>query len=197
MSAQEDDLHGTLVADPFRWLEDTHSAETREWIEAQNRLSHRYLDAIPGRDAIKERLTRLWDYEKFSVPFTEGGRTFFFRNSGLQNQSVLYVADSRDAEPRILLDPNTLSADGTVSVSGASVSRDGQFLAYSLSVAGSDWLEWHVWTSESERLSSGRNPVLEVLRATWTHDNKGFFYSRYAEPGEDAELEQRNFGHEL
>src|SRR5436190_9999113 len=131
-----DDYHGTRVSDPYRPLEDPDSPETRAWVEAENKLTFKFLEAIPAREMLKERLTKLWDYEKFMVPFQEGNRYFYFRNSGLQNQSVLYTADSIEGTPKVLLDPNTLSADGTVALGGLAVSDDGKLLAYALADAG-------------------------------------------------------------
>src|SRR5215469_7083399 len=126
---QVDDYHGTKVADPYRWLEDTDSADTRAWVEAENKLTFSYLDKIPYRPAIRARLTKLWDYERFDVPEQQSGRYFYQHNNGLQNQNVLLVADSLTAEPRILLDPNTLSSDGTVALSGLAISDDAKLLA--------------------------------------------------------------------
>ena len=133
--------HGVRVPDPYRWLEDLDSEATRSWIAAQNELTRSHLGSGSARARIRARLEELWDYERFSVPFREGGRYFFQRNEGLQDQSVLYVAESLDAEPRVLLDPNGLSEDGTISLRGTDVSRDGRFLAYGVSRAGSDWRE--------------------------------------------------------
>ena len=141
---QIDDYHGTKVADPYRWLEDLDSADTAAWVAAQNEVTFGYLATIPARDRIKERLTKLWDYEKFGTPTQEGGKYFYSRNSGLQNQSVQLVADALSAPPRELLDPNKLSADGTVALSGMSISDDGKLMAYGLSTAGSDWVEYKV-----------------------------------------------------
>src|SRR5688500_13423883 len=135
-SDQVDDYHGVKVADPYRWLEDLDSEETRKWVEAENKLTFGFLQEIPARATIKERLTRLWNYEKFGIPFKEGSRYFYTRNSGLQNQSVLYTVTSLDAPPQLLLDPNTLSTDGTVALSGLSISDDGKRMAYSLSASG-------------------------------------------------------------
>ena len=126
---QLDDYHGVKVADPYRWLEDLDSVETRSWVEAENKLTFGYLESIPQRTAIKERLTKLWNYEKYGIPFREGNRYFYTRNSGLQNQAVLYTVTALDAQPQMVLDPNTLSADGTVAVSGLQVSPDGKLLA--------------------------------------------------------------------
>ena len=185
-SDQVDDYHGTKVADPYRWLEDLDSAETAKWVEAQNKLTFGFLNSIPQRTAIRERLTKLWNYEKFGVPFKEGSRYFYTRNSGLQNQSVLYTVTSLDAQPQMILDPNTLSADGTVAVSGLQVSPDGKLLAYSLSASGSDWQEWKVRDVETSKDLSDHLKWVKFSGVSWTRDGKGFFYSRYEEPKADA-----------
>jgi prolyl oligopeptidase len=190
-------LHGVPVADPYRWLEDDHSAETTAWVAAQNALTDAYLEAIPARTRLHQRMTELWDYEKFDVPFQKGGRIFFTRNDGLQNQSVLYWLERLDGVPRLLLDPNTLSEDGTVALSGLSVSEDGQYLAYSLSGAGSDWQEWRV-----RRVADGSDlpdcvQWSKFSGASWTNDNQGFFYSRYDAPEQDAAFKSANYYQKL
>jgi len=185
-SNQVDDYHGVKVADPYRWLEDLDSAETRQWVEAENKLTFAFLNAIPQREAIRERLTRLWNFEKYGVPFKEGNRYFYTRNSGLQNQYVLYTVNTLDAEPRLILDPNTLSADGTVAVSGMQVSPDGKLLAYSLSASGSDWQEWKVRDVETSKDLSDDLKWVKFSGASWTRDGQGFFYNRYDEPKADA-----------
>ena len=139
---QVDDYHGTKVADPFRWLEDPDSADSRAWIKAQNKLTSAYLNTISQRAMIKKRLTELWNYEKYSSPFKRGSRYFYYKNDGLQNQSVLYVANSITDKGRVLLDPNNFSEDGTTSLAGLSISDDGNIAAYGLSKSGSDWREW-------------------------------------------------------
>jgi prolyl oligopeptidase len=194
---QVDNYHGVQVADPFRWQENADSAETRAWVEAQNRLTFGYLGAIPGRERIKSRLTQLWNYERFGAPFREGGRTFYFRNTGLQNQYVLYVATSPDEEGHILLDPNTLSPDGTVALASCSVSHDGRTLAYALSSAGSDWQEWKVRDIESGNDAADHLKWAKFSDAAWTADSRGFFYSRYAEPTPGQELQSQNFCHQI
>src|SRR5260370_28954765 len=177
-----DDYHGTKVADPYRWLEDVDAPETRGWVEAENRVTFAYLEQIPERERIRRRLTELWDYPKYGAPFTKGGRYFFFKNSGLQNQSVLYTQGSLTAEPEVLLDPNTLSADGTVALSILAFSEDGRTMVYGTSGSGSDWQEFrgrHVATQQD------RGDHLQWIKfssAAWTHDGSGFFYSRYPQP---------------
>ncbi|HJS22837.1 MAG TPA: prolyl oligopeptidase family serine peptidase [Pyrinomonadaceae bacterium] len=191
-SDQVDDYHGVKVADPYRWLEDLDSEETRNWVEAENKLSFGYLAAIPARTALKERLTKLWNYEKYGIPFKEGNRYFYTRNSGLQNQAVLYTVTSLDAQPQMVLDPNTLSADGTVALSGLQVSPDGKFIAYSLSASGSDWQEWKVRDVETSKDLSDHLKWVKFSGASWTRDGKGFFYSRYDEPKGDT-LKSTNY----
>jgi prolyl oligopeptidase len=185
-SDQTDNYHGVKVADPYRWLEDLDSPETREWVEAENKLTFGFLESIPARTAIKDRLTKLWNYEKYGIPFKEGHRYFYTRNSGLQNQAVLYTVTALDAEPQMVLDPNTLSADGTVAVSGLQVSPDGKLLAYSLSASGSDWQEWKVRDVETSKDLSDHLQWVKFSGVSWSRDGKGFFYSRYDEPKADA-----------
>ena len=185
-SDQVDDYHGVKVADPYRWLEDLDSAETRSWVEAENNLSFAFLEGIPARSSIKDRLTKLWNYEKYGVPFKEGGRYFYSRNSGLQNQSVVYTVTTLEGQPQLVLDPNTLSTDGTVAVSGMAVSDDGKLLAYGLSASGSDWQEWKVRDVETGKDLADDLKWLKFSGASWTPDGKGFFYSRYDEPKSDS-----------
>lgn len=185
-SDQVDNYHGVKVADPYRWLEDLDSDETRQWVEAENKLTFGFLNSIPERAAIRERLTKLWDFEKYGVPFKEGNRYFYTRNSGLQNQSVLYTVNTLDGKPQEVLDPNVLSADGTVAVSGMEVSHDGKLLAYSLSASGSDWQEWKVRDVTTSKDLSDDLKWVKFSGVSWTRDGKGFFYSRYDEPKADA-----------
>ncbi len=190
---QVDDYHGTKVSDPYRWLEDTDSADTKAWVEAENKVTFSYLDKIPYRGAIRDRLLKLWNYERFSAPEQEGGRYFYQHNTGLQNQNVLLVADSLNAEPRVLLDPNTLSADGTVALSGTAISDDGKLLAYGTAASGSDWTEWHVRDVDTGKDLSDDIKWVKFSGASWTKDGKGFFYSRYDEPKEAALRESNYF----
>lgn len=190
--AVKDTYFGAEVADPYRWLEDDNSEETKAWVKAQNEVTFGYLEKLPKRAEIRERLEKLWNYERFGVPFEEGGRWFFSRNSGLQNQSVLYVADAPEAEPRLLLDPNTLSKDGTTSLTETAPSPDGKLLVYGLSKAGSDWQEFRVKDIDAGK---DREDVLEWIKfsgASWAKDGSGFYYSRYPQPKEGAALTEAN-----
>jgi prolyl oligopeptidase len=195
--AQVDDYHGTSVADPYRWLEDVDAPATKTWVEAQNRLTDSFLATIPERPAIKARLGQLWNYARWSAPFKQNGRYFYFLNTGLQNQSVLFVQENRTGLARVLLDPNTLSSDGTVALSGTAASDDGRFLAYSLSTSGSDWQELHVRDVNTGRDLSDIVKWVKFSGISWTHDNKGFFYSRYDEPTSGNKMTNTNRNHKL
>jgi prolyl oligopeptidase len=192
-----DDYHGTKVADPYRWLENPDADDTRAWVEAENKLTFAFLDQIPQRAKLKERLTKLWNYEKYLPPFKEGGRYFYYKNDGLQNQNVLYVTDTLEGAPRVLLDPNKLSVDGTVALSGLAISHDGKLMAYSLSSSGSDWQEWKVRDVTSGKDLEDHLKWSKFSGASWTLDNKGFFYSRYDEPNEKTKLEDANYFQKL
>jgi prolyl oligopeptidase len=194
---QLDDYHGVKVADPYRWLEDDNSAETAAWVEAQNKLTFGYLEQIPERKNIKDRLTRLWSYERYGVPIKEGGHYFFTKNDGLQNQSVLYVADSLRSIPRVLLDPNTLTADGTAALSGYDISEDGRLIAYGIATAGSDWQEWKVRDVKTAQDLNDEIKWVKFSSASWTKDRKGFFYSRYDEPKPGQQLKGVNYFQKL
>jgi prolyl oligopeptidase len=194
---QTDDYHGTRVADPYRWLEDANSAETKAWVEAENKVTQSYLAQIPQREAIRQRLTQLWNYERYSVPFKEGGRYFFSRNDGLQNQSVLYTMKSLTDTPRLLLDPNTLAADGTVALAGTAVSPDGKLLAYSTAASGSDWNEIRVRDVDTGKDLEDHIQWVKFSSTAWTKDGKGFFYSRYDEPKEATKLADVNYFQKL
>jgi len=195
--AQQDVYHGTTVADPYRWLEDANSAETHAWVEAQNQLTQGYLGQIRGREAIRQRLTKLWNYERFSVPFKEGGRYFYSRNDGLQNQSVLYTMKTLADVPRLLLDPNTLAADGTVALAGMAVSPNGKYLAYSTAASGSDWNEINVRDIETGQDTGDHIQWVKFSQTAWLHDGSGFFYSRYDEPTEATKLAAVNYFQKL
>ncbi len=196
-SNQVDNYHGTSVTDPYRWLEDPDSEETKTWIEAQNQVTFGYLSEIPAREKSKQRLTKLWDYEKYGIPFKEGERYFYFKNDGLQNQSVLYTLKTLGDQPKVLLDPNKLSEDGTIALSGLSISENGKLLAYGLSSSGSDWQEWKVRDVETGEDLQDYLKWIKFSGASWTHNNQGFFYSRYDEPNEKTQLEDVNYYQKL
>jgi len=190
---QVDDFHGTPVTDPYRWLEDVDSPETLAWVKAQNELTFGYLEQIPVRDMLRKRLTSLWDFGRAMTIYHRGGVYFQFRNSGLQNQDVLYVMDSPTASSRVLLDSNTLSEDGTAALNTWSVSNDGNWLAYAISHSGSDWVEWRIRNVEN---GEDLPEVLEWSKfsgAAWAHDNSGFYYCRYAPPAEGEVYQEANY----
>jgi prolyl oligopeptidase len=192
-SAQVDDYHGTKIADPYRWLEDADSPETAAWVAAENQLTSQYLAVIPEREHIRKHLTRLVDFETYANEFAWGGRYFIWRNSGLQNQYVLFTMDSPKGEARrAVIDPNTLRADGTAALTDTSVSRNGRWLAYGIAQAGSDWSDLHV-----RDLNTGkdRQDVIHWTKftyASWMPDSSGFYYSRFPEPAAKAVLTATN-----
>jgi prolyl oligopeptidase len=192
-----DDYHGTRVADPYRWLEDTDSDETKAWIEAQNKVTFKFLEDIPQRRRIKERLTQLWNYERFGLPERRGEWYFYVRNDGLQNQSVLYVTEGLDGAPRVLLDPNQLSADGTVALAGWVPSDDGTKLAYGLAAAGSDWREWKVRDVATGKDLPDHVQWVKFSGASWAQDGSGFYYSRYDEPKPGEQFTGTNYFQKL
>ena len=181
---QVDEFHGVKVADPYRWLEADvrESSEVAEWVEAQNKVAREYLDAIPQRPAIARRLTELYDYERYSAPTQQGGKYFYSKSDGLQNQSVLYVADRYDADGRVLVDPNEWSADGTVAMRSYSVSDDGRHLAYARAEAGSDWQQIYVLDIEKNELLEDQLKWVRFGGIDWTKDGRGVYYNRYPEP---------------
>ena len=194
---QVDTYHGVKVADPYRWLENPDAEDTKAWVDAQNKVTFEYLNQLPDRESIRKRLTELWNYEKYGMPFKRGERYFYYKNDGLQNQSVLYAIETLNAEPRVLLDPNTLSSDGTVALSGISISDDGSQLAYGLSKSGSDWQEWKVRDVVTGTDLSDDIKWVKFSGASWTNDGKGFYYSRYTEPDEKTKLEAVNYFQKL
>ena len=194
---QTDDYHGTIVPDPYRWMEDVDAPETLEWIRQQNELTQAYLTQVPTREKINKRLTELWDFAKAGAPNKRGGFYFQERNSGLQNQSVLFVKSSLTSEPRVLLDPNTLSDDGTVALTSYSISKDGKRLAYATSASGSDWLTWHIRDVETGADLPEKIEWSKFSGAAWLPDGSGFFYSRYDEPIEGGEYENANYNQKV
>lgn len=180
----------TEVEDPYRWLENDTSRETAEWVSAQNEVTFAYLEQLPGRQELRQRLTSLLDYPKYGTPFKEAGKYFFFKNDGLQNQSVLYMVDSLGGEPRVLLDPNTLSEDGTVALSGVELSDDGKYLVYKIARSGSDWNEIFVKDIEAGAMLDDHLVWVKFSGLDW-YDG-GFFYSAYDRPEEGSELSRSN-----
>lgn len=189
-----DTYHGVQVADPYRWLEADvrENKEVADWVEAENRYTAQFLESIPQRDAIRKRLTELWNYEKLGTPFKAGGRYYFFRNDGLQNQSVLYVRKSLKDEPEVLIDPNTWSEDGTVALAGVRFSDDGRYLTYAVQEAGSDWRVWKVMEIESRQVLPDELRWIKFNSPTWTPDGNGFFYARFPEPDPEARFQNLN-----
>ena len=196
-SNQVDDYFGTKVPDPYRSLENPDSPESRKWIEAEDKITFDFLKTIPERDGIKKRLTEVWDYERFGVPFKEKGRYFLSKNSGLQNQNVLYTSTNLSKPPKQLLDPNTLAKDGTIALSGLDVSDDAKLLAYGLSTAGSDWQQWKVRDVETGKDRPDQLDWIKFSGAAWKKDGSGFFYSRYAKPDEKDRLRSQVYNHKL
>jgi prolyl oligopeptidase len=199
---QVDDYHGAKIADPYRGLENADAASTQKWVEQENELTFSYLAKLPGREAIKKQLTELWNYEKFGAFQKAGNHFFYFHNSGLQNQAVLYVLDSLNGSARELLDPNTYRKDGTVALDGESVSWNGKLYGYAVAQAGSDWAEWHVRDVATGKDTSDLIRWTKGTVISWAADDRGFYYSRYAEPPPEklltvAALDEKVYFHKL
>jgi prolyl oligopeptidase len=192
-----DDYHGVAVPDPYRWLEDPDSEATRAWIAQENELTFDFLRSIPTRERFRKRLSELWNYERYSKPLLEGGRFFYFKNDGLQPQAVLYVQDEPASEPRVLLDPNAFSSDGTVALGDVVASRDGRYLAWSTSVSGSDWRTWYVRDIATGEDLDDRVEWSKFSTVAWDAQGAGFYYSRYDPPPPGEELEEQNFFQKL
>ncbi|GMV29439.1 MAG: protease [Rhodanobacteraceae bacterium] len=189
---QVDTYHGVEIADPYRWLEDIDSDETAVWIKAQNEVTSDYLARIPGRDRIAARATEIWNFNRWGVPSREGRQWFWFKNDGLQNQSVLYVGDKPESEGRVLLDPNSLSTDGTIALKDTAFSADGKYMAYGLSSGGSDWEEWRVLDVAKGKPTEDVLKWVKFSEVDWSRDGKGFWYSRYDEPQGENALKAKN-----
>jgi len=194
-----DDYHGTAVADPYRWLEDDvrESDEVSQWVTQQNELTFSYLKSLPFRKQINERLTQLWDYEKYGAPFRRGDRYFFYKNDGLQNQSVLYQQESLEAPAKVLIDPNEWASDGTIALGSLSFSPDGQLLAYSVQEAGSDWQTWKVMEVASGKQRTDEIKWIKFGSVSWTADSQGFYYAAYDPPAEDGQFQELNLGQKV
>ena len=192
-----DTYFGTAVADPYRWLEDDNSAETKAWVQAQNAVTEQVLGAMPQRLPARALYTTLYNFEKVGLPSQEGGRYFWSRNDGLQQQSVIYTATSLTATPTVALDPNTLSKDGTVALTGLVPSKDGKLLAYGIAGAGSDWQSWRVRDLTTGQDLADKIEWVKFSRAAWTPDSKGFFYARFDKPQEGMALTAANYFQKL
>jgi prolyl oligopeptidase len=191
----KDDYFGNIVSDPYRWLEDDTAKAVSEWVKEENKVTVNYLNRISFRDKIKERLEKLWNYPKYSVPFKGGSHYFFFKNDGLQNQSVLYIQDDLTAKPELFLDPNKLSSDGTVSLTTYAVSNDGKYFAYGTASGGSDWNEFSVMDVSAKKKLGDNLKWIKFSGIAWYKD--GFFYSRYPEPEKGKELVSSNEYHKI
>ena len=190
-----DNYSGTKVSDPYRWLEDDNSAETKKWVTAQNQNTYAYLDKIPYRDAIKKRLTELWNYEKYGAVFHEGDAEYFFKNDGLQNQSVLYQQNKNSDAPQVFLDPNALSKEGTVALGSLSFDKNGKYVAYELAKAGSDWQT--IYIKEAATGKQIDEPIEWVKFSGISWQGNGFYYSRYPKPEEGKALTTKAEGHQV
>ncbi|MEQ8909760.1 MAG: prolyl oligopeptidase family serine peptidase [Vicingaceae bacterium] len=188
-----DDYFGTQVADPYRWLENDTSAETAKWVKAQNEVTFDYLAQIPYRDQVRERLTELWDYEKAGTPFHHGGYYFQYKNDGVQNQSVLYYQKGLEGEEEVLLDPNKLSDDGTASINGMGFSKDGKYMAFGISRAGSDWVTINVMQLDNKKMLDDKIEYVKFSGISWRKD--GFYYSAYEPPKEGSDYSGKNEFH--
>ncbi len=191
---QVDTFFGTRVADPYRWLEaDVRESEAvRNWVDAQNALTYAYLDSIEERDIIRKRLTELWDFERYGLPVKEGGRYYYSYNDGLQNQDVIYTQASLDAEPVLLIDPNTWSDDGTIALASYTPSPDGRHLAYLVQDGGSDWRAARIIDVETGALLGDELEWLKFTALSWAADGSGFYYSRYPQPDEAGKFQSLN-----
>ncbi len=187
---QTDDYFGVKIEDPYRWLENTDSPDVKAWVEEQNKVTFSYLEQIPFRNKIKERLTEIWNYPKYSQPFKAGDYYLFFKNDGLQNQDVLYIQKDLSSEPEVFLDPNTFSDDGTIALNGVFDSPDGKYLAYSVTKNGSDWQEFFVMEIGTKKKLDDNVKWSKFSSASWFKD--GFFYGRYDKPENENEYTSKN-----
>ena len=184
------------VKDPYRWLENDTSAETEAWVKAQNEVAFGYLEKIPYRSSINERLTDLWNYERISAPFVRGEYTYFFKNDGLQNQAVIYRQKGEEGTPEIFLDPNTFSDDGTTSLGGMSFTKDGSLIAYQISEGGSDWRKVIVMEAETKNIVEDTLIDVKFSGLSWK-GNDGFYYSSYDKPKDGSQLSGLTQYHKL
>ena len=190
-----DTYFGVKVADPYRWLEDDNSPETAQWVQEQNKVTFGYLEKIPYRQKIKGRLEKLYNYPKYSAPFRKGEYFFFYKNEGLQNQSVLYIQKGLDGKPEVLLDPNTFSEDGTARLTAFALSKDGKYAGYGISKSGSDWQDYFVMEVATKKTLPDVLNWVKVSGIAW--QGNGFYYSRYDAPEKGRELSSKNEGHKV
>ncbi|MBL0358982.1 MAG: S9 family peptidase [Chitinophagaceae bacterium] len=193
---QSDDYFGTKVEDPYRWLEDDNSDETKAWVVEQNTVTNAYLHAIPFRDKIKQRLEEMWNYAKYSSPFKEGGHYYFYKNDGLQNQSVLYRQVGLTGKPEVFLDPNKMSKDGTAAPGVPAFTKSAKYCAYLLAQSGSDWQEAYIMDVKSKKLLDEKIQWIKFSGISWKGDD-GFYYSRYPEGDEKDKLKGKNEYHKV
>lgn len=191
-----DDYHGTEVADPYRWLEDDNSADTKEWVRQQNKATFDYLATIPFRDKVRQRLETLWNYPRYSSPFTKGGYYYFFKNDGLQNQAIMYRQKGIDGTPEEFLNPNTLNKEGIAALGGFNFSKNGKYFAYAIAVAGSDWQEVYMMETETKKLLDDKIRWVKFSSYSWNGD-EGFYYSGYDQPDEKSKLSKQNQFHKV
>ncbi|MEO8860865.1 MAG: prolyl oligopeptidase family serine peptidase, partial [Ginsengibacter sp.] len=193
---QTDDYFGTKVADPYRWLEDDNSAATKEWVEEENKVTHSYLSSIPFRDKVKSKLEQMWNYPKYSSPFKEGVWYYFYKNDGLQNQSILYRQQGLTGKPEVFIDPNTMSKDGTAAIGTPAFSKNKKFAVYLEAQAGSDWQTAHVMNVADKKLLNDEVNYIKFSGTSWKGDD-GFYYSRYPVPDEQNKLTTQNQFHKV
>ena len=191
--ADVDDFHGTQVSDPYRWLEDPDSDETMKWVDAENAITRKYIDSFSGRDKLQQRMTEIWNYERYSTPYRKGEYYIYTKNDGLQNQSVMYVQKSLDGEARVLIDPNTFSDDGTVALSGTHFSHDGKYVVYGVSKSGSDRQELFIRNVDTGKDFDDHIKWTKFAGVAWKKDKSGFYYNRFPEPGTVPEEDENNY----
>jgi prolyl oligopeptidase len=192
---QVDDYFGVKVQDPYRWLEDDTSKETAEWVKAQNAVTFNYLEQIPFREKIRQRLTKLWDYEKYGRPFKKGDNYYFYKNDGLQEQSVVYKQKDLESEAEVFIDPHTFSEDNTIRLKGLYFSQDNKYCGYATTTSGSDWREFYVMNADTKEKLSDHLQWIKFSGMAWYKD--GFYYSRYEEPEEESKLKASNENNKL
>jgi prolyl oligopeptidase len=193
---QEDNYFGTIIKDPYRWLEDDNSAETKAWVKEENKVTDDYLSKISFRGKVRSRLEELWNYTKYGAPFKQGNYYYFYKNDGLQNQAVLYRQKGLDTEPEVFIDPNKLSKDGTSAIATLSFSKNNKYAVYLESQAGSDWEDGYVMNVNDKSLLKDELHSIKFSGLSWKGDD-GFYYSRYPAPDEKNKLTTQNQFHKV